>query len=80
MAIPNTHSMFATMMKMPSVHLRYWVLASLPAKALGVILLFAGLLFHLAFPIFVAHCDSLLEQVLKVASWLLMSIHYDNMW
>ena len=37
-----TYSMIATMIKMPSVHLRYWVLAGLLAKTLGAIMLFAS--------------------------------------
>ena len=41
------------MIRMPSVLLMYWVLAGLLAKTLGVIMLFASLLCHLAFPIFV---------------------------
>ena len=66
-----TYSMIATMIRMPSVHLRYWVLARLLSKTLGVIMLFASLLCHLAFPIYVAHFDSCVEQVLKAASQLL---------
>ena len=35
-----TYSMIATMIKMLSVHLKYWVLASLLAETLGAIVLF----------------------------------------
>ena len=35
-----TYPMFATMIKMLSVHLRYWVLASLLADTLGTIVSF----------------------------------------
>ena len=38
-----TYSMIATMIRMPSVHLRYWVLASSLAKTLGAVMVFASL-------------------------------------
>ena len=63
-------AIFTTMMLVPLILFRYWMLAGSLAKILGAILSCTSSLCHLALPIYVALCDSCVEPLLKTASQL----------